>query len=78
MKLINVSAEFQLDGSVQVTRFNWNGRDYLVESQGRQWQAENGRHVLVSTPGGRMFELLYMPVDGRWFMARSHTPPMAV
>ena len=77
MKLINVSAEFQLDGSVQISNFNWNGRDYVVESQGRQWQAENGRHVLVSTQSGRMFELLYMPGDGRWFMARSQPPRMA-
>ncbi len=76
MKLIDVTAEFKTDGSVVILRFNWNGRDYPVESQGRQWQAENGRHFLVTVVGGRMFELLFMPADGRWFMARSQPDRM--
>ncbi len=73
MKLIEVSVEFHTDGSVRILRFNWNGREYAVESQGRDWQAENGRHFLVTAVGGRMFELLFMPNDGRWFMARSQS-----
>lgn len=78
MKVIEVTAQFLTDGTIHISRFSWNGRDYQVESQGRQWQAENGRHVLVTVVGGRMFELLFMPVDGRWFMARSQPHRMAV
>jgi hypothetical protein len=68
MEPIEVNARFELDGKVTPLRFKWKGQDYQVEGTGRRWQAQDGLHLLVMAAGERVFELLFIPKDGQWFI----------
>jgi hypothetical protein len=73
METIEVTASFDTQGQITPLRFNWKGRGYLVESTGRRWTTADGQHILVMatdgrTPGGRMFELLFVSAEGRWYL----------
>lgn len=78
MELIQVTAHFDLDGNISPTDFTWQGRHYQVESVGRRWQDEQGTHILVMIPGGRVFELLSGSARGDWYLARSGAGRMFV
>lgn len=77
MQPIQVTAHFDEEGKIRPLRFTWRGSDYQVESTGRHWQASDGRHILVMVPGGRIFELVYIPTEGRWFLGGAQTDRMA-
>ena len=68
MDPVEVTARYDMDGKVTPLRFSWQGRDYMVEGTGRRWQADDGLHLLVMAAGERVFELLFVPQDGRWFI----------
>jgi hypothetical protein len=68
MDAIEVTAHFNLQGQVIPLRFTWNGADYPVESTGRAWDDEAGRHVLVMIPGSQTFELILALPACRWYL----------
>ncbi len=68
MDAIDVTVQFNAQGEVTPLRFSWNGADYLVESTGRSWDDDEGRHVLVMTPGSRTYELILALPACRWFL----------
>jgi len=70
MEPIEVTARYSIDGKVTPLSFTWQGREYMVEGTGRHWQAEDGLHLLVMAAGEQVFELLFVPQDGRWFIKR--------
>jgi hypothetical protein len=65
---VEVTARFDQVGKVTPLRFIWRGRNYAVEGSGRRWQAEDGLHFLVMAAGERVFELIFDPAQGRWFI----------
>lgn len=70
MDQLEVTAKFDIKGKITLLYFTWKGSEYLVESTGRQWDASDGKHILVMVPDGRIFEVIYSPTDGRWLMGR--------
>ncbi len=70
MDAVEVLARFDAQGKVTPLRFNWQGQEFEIESTGRRWRAEDGLHILVMTPGGRMFELLFSTDEFRWVLSR--------
>ena len=68
MDPIEVKARFDLSGKVTPLSFTWQGREYLVEGTGRRWQAQDGLHLLVMAAGEKVFELVYIALEGRWFI----------
>ena len=70
-KTTEVEARFADDGRIIVTNFAWQGRKQAVTGHGRQWDAADGRHLLVMTVGDRVFELVYDRVSGRWEVAKA-------
>ncbi len=66
-----VEARFAENGQLTVLSFTWQGRRLPVTSHGRQWEAPDGRRLLVMTPGERVFELVYDPALGAWHIARA-------
>lgn len=77
MEPLEVTAKFGEDGKITPLRFTWKGSDYLVESTGRQWEASDGKHILVMVPDGRIFELVYNPKEVRWLLGRVESGGMA-
>lgn len=71
--LTRVEARFDANGHVTVRRFAWQRRQYEVRSQGRQWAADDGQHLLVMTAGERVFEIVYEAETGAWRLARGPT-----
>jgi hypothetical protein len=68
MESIEVTVRFTAQGDVTPLNFKWQERAYIVESTGRQWRDDQGQHVLVMIPGGRVFELIYAYAEGSWFL----------
>jgi len=65
MERIGVDCRFEADGRVRVRRIQMGGAWQTV-AQGRQWQDESGRHVLVMLAGERIEELLLSAGDLTW------------
>jgi hypothetical protein len=68
MENIQVTARFDDQGKVTPLRFVWQGNTYPVDATGRRWQDDKGQHVLVMVPGDRVFELIFIPTNLRWFL----------
>jgi hypothetical protein len=68
MEAVEVTARYDKEGKVTPLRFTWQGKEYVVEGTGRRWQAQDGLHLLVMAAGERVFELLFVPLNGRWFI----------
>ena len=67
MKTIGVACRFAEDGSVRVQKVQLNGRWQSV-AQGRQWQDENGRHVLIMLAGEEVREIVLQAGSLQWGM----------
>ena len=74
MEAINVTARLDPQGVIYPLQFTWGAVSYLVTGIGRRWQDETGQHILVMVPGDRVYELVYIPVEGGWFLRQPHAP----
>jgi hypothetical protein len=48
--------------------FVWRGQKFQVESTGRQWEDEEGLHVLCMVTGGAVFELVFRLQPAGWWV----------
>ena len=71
MEPIEVVVRFNEKGEVTPLNFTWNLQSYQIVSTGRQWEAEDGRHILVMSAAERIFELIFLPLEGRWYLKES-------
>jgi len=67
MERIGVECRFEAHGRVRVRRIQI-GETWQTVAQGRQWQDESGRHILVMLPGERIEELLLSAGDLTWWL----------
>ncbi len=74
---IGVECTFAESGAVQVKRVLVNGRWQAVE-QGRQWQDDNGRHVLIMLAGGEVHEIVLQAHTLTWKLLGSLDRPAIV
>jgi hypothetical protein len=72
-----VEVRVDADGQVTPLAFTWRGQRMSVTGAGRRWVEADGEHILVMTPGERIFELLRSP-DGRWGIVRAPDRPAVV
>jgi hypothetical protein len=70
MEPVEVSAKFGIDGKITPYSFTWQGKNYQVASTGRNWKDDSGTHILVMTPGDRVFELIFCTDPVGWFLRR--------
>ncbi len=75
MDPIEVTARFEPKGKIVPLSFIWKRRIYRVDSIGRQWDANDGIHILVMTPGNRAHHLLYMVEKGIWYRVMGGDTP---
>ena len=68
MQAIEVKARFDDQGRIIPLSFTWQGQAYPVEATGRRWQDEAGQHILVMTPGNKVYELVFSPAGMRWYL----------
>jgi hypothetical protein len=72
-----VEVRVDVDGRATPLTFTWRGQHVRVIGAGRRWVDDDGEHILVMTPGERVFELLRSP-DGRWGIVRAPDRPAVV
>jgi hypothetical protein len=68
MELIEVTARFDTEGRVTPLQIAWKGSLVPIDSTGRRWEAEDGQHILAMLPGDRVIELVFKPVESRWYL----------
>lgn len=68
MDRVGVECTIAANGTVRVRRVHMAGRWRGVE-QGRQWLADDGRHVLIRASGGQVRELILRPETLTWELA---------
>ncbi len=74
---LTVDYHINPDGRVTIRRIQSGGRWFVVE-QGRQWQDEDGRHVLVMFEDGQVDELLLSAASLRWERLPRRSGPQIV
>lgn len=65
---ITVTAHM-LPEQIQPQTITWRKQNYTVTSIGRQWQGEDGRHILVEVHDGSRMEIR-LGADIRWYLER--------
>jgi hypothetical protein len=58
-EMCEVEATFRPNGLPRPTCLIWKGQMLAVDDFGRNWQAEDGWHLLIRVANGSVFELLY-------------------
>ena len=56
-RVTEVLATFTPDGWPNPSSLRWDGVTLPVVDAGRRWRSDDGLHVLVRVPDGRVFEL---------------------
>ena len=73
MDFVEVQAYLNKRGQLTPTSFIWRKKNYLIDSIGRRWNDKDGQHMYVMIIGGRVFELLFKPATGGWYLGRIKT-----
>jgi hypothetical protein len=68
---VTVTASMDHQGQIAPKAFTWHGKRYTLTSVGRQWDTEEGRHILVESAGGDRFELQLSRLDLVWRLKRA-------
>ena len=76
--LITVTAVINPTGETVPTTLRWQERDYALIAIGRQWDSDEGRHILVETAGGERFEIQLSRTDLLWRLKRAWLVDYAV
>ncbi len=56
------------DAGFSPRHFIWRGQVFPVESTGRQWEDDEGLHVLCMVSGGAVFELIFRLRPAGWWV----------
>ena len=74
---VTVDCTIGRNGRVWIRRIKLD-ENWLVVEQGRQWQDEDGRHVLVMRPDGQVEELLLSTDTLRWEIVPLSSGPQII
>ena len=74
---VQVAAHWKRAGTFEPTQFYWRGKMYRVESTGREWEDEEGYHVLCMILSGQVFELVFHLKPAGWLVRPPNIPSMA-
>jgi hypothetical protein len=72
MEPVQVMARWEGEG-FSPRHFVWRGHVFPVDSIGRQWEDDEGIHILCMVKGGAVFELIFHLKPASWWAL----PPVA-
>jgi hypothetical protein len=67
---VTVTASIDDTGHIIPNSLTWQERHYTLIAVGRQWEADDGRYVLVEAGDGTRFELQLSRQDLLWRLRR--------
>ena len=77
-KPVEVWVDIDQNGNMLPTDFSLGGVKYRIDSIGRQWIRSNRRHFLVMVPIDKVYELIFDPQEGRWFLRIPNLPGQTI
>ncbi|MGB2955827.1 MAG: hypothetical protein WBB64_07635 [Anaerolineales bacterium] len=75
MEKIEITTKFKRDGSLIPLEFNINDETVWILDVGRQWESDDGKHILVMDFQGRTYHLFFQLQDMSWYLVRDLKPP---
>lgn len=76
MEKIEVTAQFKSDGSLIPIEFIIDNEPIRVLDVGRQWETEDGKHILVMDYQNHAHHLLFQGKDLTWYLVQDIKPPL--
>lgn len=77
MDKIQVTARFTPQGKIIPIEFVSEEMTVAVQDIGRQWEDEDGKHILVMDQRTKAYHLLFKPSEITWYLVRDiSSPPM--
>lgn len=75
---VSAVCRLEPDGRIDLHSLTWQKRQYTIVAQGRQWETEEGRHVLAEAADGTRFELELRRDNMAWYVRKVwRTRPVA-
>jgi hypothetical protein len=75
---ITVTTSMDEAGHISPKSLIWQGTQYILTATGRQWDVDDGRHVLVEAANGDRFEIQLSRKDLLWYLRRAWRGLLAV
>ena len=76
-KVVAVTATIDQSGKTTPTTLELQGKKYSIISVGRQWETQEGRHILVEVADGERYELQLSRINLVWRIKRAWLAEMA-
>ncbi len=76
MEKIEVTVQFKSDGSLIPIEFFLDNEPIRVLDVGRQWETEDGKHILVMDYQNQAHHLLFQRKDLTWYLVQDIKPPL--
>ncbi len=75
MEKIEITTKFKRDGSLIPIEFLIDNVPVRVLDVGRQWESDDGKHILVMDLQGQTYHLFFQLQDLGWYLVRDIKPP---
>jgi hypothetical protein len=76
MEKIEITAKFKRDGSLIPIEFLFEDQSIQILDVGRQWETEDGKHLLVMDFKDQTYHLFFQLQDLSWYLVRDIKPPV--
>lgn len=76
-RVVAVTATIDQHGGTTPSNLKLHGETHSIISVGRQWETEEGRHILVEVAGGERYELQLSRINLVWRIKRAWLNEMA-
>jgi len=76
MEKIEITAKFKRDGSLIPIEFFFEDQSIQILDVGRQWETEDGKHLLVMDFQDQTYHLFFQLQDLSWYLVRDIKPPV--
>jgi hypothetical protein len=70
MEKIEITAKFTRDGSLIPIELLLENQSILILDVGRQWETEDGKHLLVMDFQNQTYHLFFQLQDLSWYLVR--------
>lgn len=67
---ISVTASLNDQGQTDLQKLTWRDQRYTIVGVGRQWEDEDGRHIMAEAADGTRFEIQLRRQDLIWYVRR--------
>lgn len=74
MEKIDITTRFKRDGSLIPIDFSLEDQTIQIMNIGRQWDNEDGKHILVVDFGENTYHLFFQLSDLSWYLMRDIKP----